>query len=95
MKVNRWIYAAVGCCVLIFAGLVYAWSTLAAPVAAYFTEWSSTKLSFTFTICMISFCFGGLISGFFSGKMNVKFIMIISAIFFLIGFFLAASLPMP
>ena len=33
---SRWIYVAVGCVVLLFSGLVYAWSVLSGPIAAEF-----------------------------------------------------------
>lgn len=38
MKLNRWVYAFVGVVTLLLAGLVYAWSVLSLPLAAYFTE---------------------------------------------------------
>ncbi|MCM1121407.1 MAG: MFS transporter [Eubacterium sp.] len=90
MKMNRWFYAVVGVIVLLFSGLVYAWSVLAAPIARYYTEWSSAQLSMTFTICMMFFCLGGLFAGILSGKINVKINMVISAVLFLAGFILAS-----
>ena len=91
MKLNRWFYAVTGVLVLVFAGLVYAWSVLATPVAAYYTEWTGAQLSLTFTICMIFFCLGGLAAGLLSGKTNVKWNMAAAAILFLAGFFLASK----
>ena len=38
MKLNRWVYAFAGVVTLLLAGLVYAWSVLSMPLAAYFTE---------------------------------------------------------
>ena len=37
---NRWMYIIIGTFILIFSGLVYAWTTLAAPIQARFPEWS-------------------------------------------------------
>ena len=37
-QLNRWVYAIVGVIVLLFAGLVYAWSVLSTPIAAEFTR---------------------------------------------------------
>ena len=51
-NLNRWIYAAVGVVVLLFAGLIYAWSVLVAPISQEFPNWSNTSLSLTFTICL-------------------------------------------
>ena len=91
MKTNRWIYAIVGVVVLVFAGLIYAWSVLAAPLASYFTEWSSAQLSMTFTICMSAFCIGGLVGGLTNGKWDIKYNVWVSAILFLVGFVMASK----
>lgn len=90
LKLNRWIYAAVGVIVLLFAGLVYAWSVLASPIAAEFTQWSQAQLSLTFTICMTLFCLGGFVGGLLSGKINVKINVWAAAVLFFIGFFAAS-----
>ena len=37
---NRWVYGTVGTIILLFAGLVYAWTVLQAPIAAAHPEWS-------------------------------------------------------
>ncbi|WP_313184985.1 MFS transporter [Lacrimispora sp.] len=91
MKRNRWFYAAVGVILMLFAGLIYAWSVLSRPLAEYFTEWTSAQLSFTFTICMTFFCLGGVLAGFLSGRINAKFNLAASALLFLAGFFIAAN----
>ena len=44
---SRWIYVAVGCVVLLFSGLVYAWSVLSGPIAAEFPRWTTAQLSLT------------------------------------------------
>ena len=62
-QLNRWVYAIVGVIVLLFAGLVYAWSVLSTPIAAEFTSWTKAQLSLTFTIVMILFCIGSLLCG--------------------------------
>lgn len=90
MKTKRWGYSVIGVLVLLFAGLVYAWSVLAGPIGAFFTHWSSTELSFTFTLCMMFFCLGGLITGFLSTKIEAKIMLKISAVLFLAGFFIAS-----
>ena len=76
--------------VLLFAGLVYAWSVLASPIAAEFTQWSQAQLSLTFTICMTLFCLGGFVGGLLSGKINVKINVWAAAVLFFIGFFVAS-----
>ena len=90
MKKRRWIYAAIGVLVLLFAGLVYAWSVLSGPIGVFFEEWSSTQLSFTFTLCMMFFCLGGLLTGFISDKIGPKVMLKLSAVLFLLGFFIVS-----
>ena len=88
---NRWIYAVVGVIVLLFAGLIYAWSVLVTPISQEFTNWSNTSLSLTFTICMIFFCLGGLIGGLLQKKIDVKINVWLAAVLFLIGFFISSK----
>lgn len=88
---NRLIYALVGVIVLIFAGLIYAWSVLATPIAAEFTGWSKAQLSLTFTIAMAMFCLGGLAGGLLSNRINVRINVWASAVLFLLGFLLASK----
>lgn len=91
MENKRWIYAVTGTVILLFAGLVYAWSVLASPLVAYFTEWNKAQISLTFTICMSFFCLGGLVGGFTSKKISVRTNIWISGILFLAGFFIASK----
>ena len=88
-KLNRWIYAIVGVIVLIFAGLIYAWSVLASPIAAS-TGWQPDSMSLTFTIAMSFFCLGGLAGGLLSGKINVRINVVAAAVLFLLGFFITS-----
>ena len=88
-KLNRWVYAIVGVIVLIFAGLIYAWSVLASPIAAS-TGWQPDSMSLTFTIAMSFFCLGGLVGGLLNGKINVRVNVIAAAVLFLLGFFITS-----
>lgn len=63
---------------------------LARPISEFFTEWSSTELSFTFTLCMMFFCLGGLITGLLSEKFTPKIMLKLSAVLFLVGFFFSS-----
>ena len=60
-NLNRWVYAIAGVVILLFAGLVYAWSVLSGPIAAEFAQWTKAQLSLTFTLVMICFCIGCMI----------------------------------
>lgn len=93
---KRILYACVGLAVMLFAGFVYAWSILSAPIAADFPHWSNAQLSLTFTICMAFFCLGGMAAGVLSKRIPVRCNVLLSAALFLAGFFLtsrAQSLP--
>ena len=90
-NLNRWIYAAVGVVVLLFAGLIYAWSVLVAPISQEFPNWSNTSLSLTFTICMTLFCLGGLVGGLVQKKIDVRINVWVAAVLFLAGFFISSK----
>ena len=91
-KTNRWIFAIAGVLVLLFAGLIYAWSVLSSPISAEFSQWSKGSLSLTFTMAMSFFCIGGLIAGLLAGKVKERYIFLASALLFLIGFFLVSTM---
>ncbi|MFD1672002.1 MFS transporter [Agrilactobacillus yilanensis] len=89
MRTNRWFYTALGVFILLFAGLVYAWSVFASSLKGYFTQWSAAQLSLTFTICMITYCIAGLICGWL--KISARAKLIISGLLFFIGFYMASQ----
>ncbi len=83
----RSVYAVMGVIVLLFAGLVYAWTTFSKPLV---NLWSQDLLTWTSTIVMVAFCLGG----FFGGQMqkkgfSVKLNLIIAAILMVAGFVIA------
>ena len=90
-KLNRWIYAIIGVIVLLFAGLVYAWSVMAKTIGASRPTWTAAQLSLTFTIVMFLFCIGVMGGGFLAKKVKPNFYVIASGILFLAGFFLAGT----
>ena len=92
---NRWVYAIVGVIVLLFAGLVYAWSVLSTPIAAEFTGWTKAQLSLTFTLVMILFCIGSLLCGLLAGKLSAKNAVRLGAVLFLAGFYIASRCQTP
>lgn len=72
----RWFYLAVGVVAMLFAGIIYAWSILKAPLEAEF-GWavSATALNFTLTMCF--FCVGAFLGGLVSKRIGAQLSIII------------------
>lgn len=92
MEKKRWLYAVIGVLVLLFAGVVYAWSVISSPIAAEFSSWSKADLSLTFTIVMILFCIGCMAGGALAAKIPARICLWVSAALFLIGFLITANI---
>jgi len=80
-----------GTIMLLFLGLIYAWSIFKAPLSE-FGGWTPTQLSMTFTISIIFFCIGGFLGGRLSAHIRPKINILISAAIILIGFSLISFL---
>lgn len=91
MSTGRGKYVAAGVGVLLLAGVVYAWSVLAVPIAAEFSEWSKAKLSVTFTLVMFLFCTGQIITGFAGDRLKPKTGVWLGGALLLAGFFIASK----
>ena len=92
-KLYRWVYAAFGVVILLFAGMVYAWSVLSGPIAQEYPQWTNAQLSLTFTILMTRGCVGCMAGGFLSGKVSAKIYVWAAAATFRRGFMLSARIP--
>lgn len=87
----RWLYLVVGVVALLFAGIIYAWSILKAPLADEF-GWSASNLALNFTLTMCFFCLGGIAGGMLAKKLGVRLTLILSAVLSCAGFLLTARL---
>jgi OFA family oxalate/formate antiporter-like MFS transporter len=100
MKVNqteRWLRLGFGFAVLLFAGIIYAWSLLNQPFALPLTEggefgWSTAQLSLNYTITIVCFCLGGFAGGMLSGKISARARILAAAALLFFGFFLTSRL---
>jgi len=90
-KTNRCLYVVIGVTILLFAGMVYAWSVLSIPIAEEFPQWSKASLSLTFTLCMMFFCLGGLVGGLLAHRILPRYYVWASSLLFLTGFSVAVK----
>lgn len=81
----RWPRLALGVLTLLFAGVIYAWSILKAPLAAAFA-WTAPQLALNYTLTMCFFCLGGLLSGLLANKTTPRQRMLASAVLACSGF---------
>lgn len=96
MERKRWVFVAAGTFILLFAGLVYAWSVLSRPIAAEFSQWSTGQLSLTFTLTMTCFCLGVFTEGLIADRIKARYVLWAAAALFVVGFLIASganSLP--
>lgn len=76
---------------MLFAGIIYAWSILKAPLSSELL-WEGSALALNFTLTMCFFCLGGLVGSFISRKIGVKLAVIIPGVVAGLGFILTATL---
>ena len=88
-KLVRWPRLVFGAFVLLFAGIIYAWSILKAP---FESMWDAGQLGLNYTLTVCFFCLGGLTSGIISKKTTPMLRLIISAVLLFSGFFIASRL---
>ena len=87
----RWVYLAVGVAALLFAGIIYGWSILKAPLAAEF-GWTADQLALNFTLTMCFFCLGGTAGGILAKRLGVRPALILAGALSCLGFLLTARL---
>ena len=87
----RWGYLVIGVIAMLFAGVLYAWSILKAPLAKEFS-WGASDLALNFTLAMSFFCIGGLLGAQLSKKIGHRLALVLSGILSAAGFLLTAVL---
>lgn len=90
-KVTRWPYLTAGVVMMLFAGIIYAWSILKAPLAAEF-GWDGTALGLNYTITLSMFCIGCVLGGMLINKFSPRLITVFAGIAVCIGFTIASML---
>ena len=80
---------------MLVAGSVYTWTIISRSIAATFPDWSAQTLSMTFTITMMGYAAGGMISGVLLKKTGPKFILALGAILFSGGMMISSFAQTP
>ena len=81
----------IGAVSLFFAGIIYAWSILKAPLETEF-GWTASGLALNYTFTMCFFCIGSVIASRLARKTSPRFTIILSAIMVCVGFFLCSRM---
>lgn len=87
----RWAYLAAGVAAMLFAGVIYAWSILKAPLQEAF-GWTAPQLALNFTLTMCFFCLGGFVSSLAAKRVGGKYVICAGAILTAVGFILTSRL---
>ena len=87
----RWMYMIIGVVAMMFAGILYAWSILKAPLGVEF-GWGASELALNFTLAMTFFCIGGLLGAQLSKRLGHRIALIIAGLLAASGFVLTSAL---
>jgi len=79
----------IGVIVMLFAGVIYSWSILKTP---FIIGDNYSQLGLTYTIALISFCVGSVLSGLISKQSTSSLRLVLSAMLSFSGFFLSSFL---
>ena len=88
---KRNLMLVIGIFSMLFAGVIYAWSIIKAPLSSEF-GWSAPDLALNFTLTMCAFCLGGFLGSILSKKIGVKIPTVASGVIAGLGFILTATL---
>lgn len=84
-ETTRWLYLAFSVVLLMCLGLIYAWSVFRVPLEQDF-GWAKAETSLTFSISMMMFCLGGVVSGIVTAKRGVATTLVACAVCLGAGF---------
>ena len=88
---SRKLLLPIGIVSMLFAGIIYAWSILKAPLAKEF-GWGTEALALNFTLTMTFFCLGGFLGSQITKKIGTQLSVIFSGILTGLGFVLTSFL---
>lgn len=82
---RRYLSAAVGFVLLLFLGLIYSWSIFIGPLEADF-GWERSQTSSIFTVSIVFFWLGNIVSGFTSERLSPRATVLIAGVCAAVGF---------
>ena len=85
LRARRVLTLAVGTLLLLFLGLIYAYSVLMAPLKAQF-DWSVSGMTLIFAISIVAFTIGNLLAGKIESAVGVRPVDLLGAALLLAGF---------
>lgn len=85
LRARRVLTLAVGTLLLLFLGLIYAYSVLMAPLKAQF-DWSVSGMTLVFAISIVAFTIGNLLAGKIESAVGVCPVYLLGAALLLAGF---------
>ena len=85
IKRRRYVYLFSSALSFLVLGLVYAWSLFATPLAEIY-GWEISAVNVTFTICMMSFCVGGLLGVRVLNRIGLRGAILLAASLLVCGF---------
>ncbi|MBE6007359.1 MAG: OFA family MFS transporter [Sarcina sp.] len=94
-RANRSIYPVIGVLIMLMAGTVYTWTIIAKSISATFPDWTAQTLSMTFTITMMGYAVGGMVSGMLLRRTGPRIILAGAAVLFPGGMLLASAAQTP
>ena len=74
-----------GFCIMLFAGVFYAWSLFRVELQGRFPEWSASAASLNLSFFIITFCLGGLLGGRLTAKLGQPKVARLGALLMLAG----------
>ena len=84
LRARRVLTLAVGTLLLLFLGLIYAYSVLMAPLKAQF-DWSVSGMTLVFAISIVAFTIGNLLAGKIESAVGVRPVYLLGAALLLDG----------
>ncbi|MBR3595459.1 MAG: MFS transporter [Clostridia bacterium] len=89
---RRRLYLFSGVLVMLFSGVLYAWSILKIPFAEEY-QWEAGFLALNFTLTMCFFCLGAFFGSLLNKKIGIRYTLLISAFLSGGGFVLTGFIP--